>query len=84
MRVLNGIPEAAEEVIAFYDRYIQTMATESVYTTEGNTIGYYYDEDLAQELRIALVQSLPAVRQILIKKYFVDHPAVTFSKDHTK
>lgn len=84
LNILNRTPGAEDEVLAFYDRYIRTMATGPVYTADGSRTGTSYDEDLAQELRIALVRSLPAVRKVLIKNHFTNHPDRVTFKDHTK
>lgn len=68
--ILNRTPGASDEVLAFYDRYIREMATDPVYAADGSRTGYFYDEDLAQELRLALSQSLPAVRRVILKRHF--------------
>ena len=46
LSILNGTPGASDEVLAFYDRYIQKMATDPVYAADGSRTGYFYDEDL--------------------------------------
>ena len=43
---------------------------------DGNRTGYYYDEDLAQELRLALSQALPALRETLIKNHLEKRPVI--------
>ena len=70
LSILNRTPGAADEVLEFYDRYIQEMATDPVYAADGSRTGYFYDEDLAQELRVALSRSLPAVRRVILKRHF--------------
>lgn len=70
LSILNRAPDASDEVLAFYDRYIREMATDPVYAADGSRTGYFYDEDLAQELRLALSQSLPAVRRVILKRHF--------------
>lgn len=70
LKILNNESGATEETISFYERYIQKMATDPVYASDGNRTGYFYDEDLAQELRLALSQSLPAVRRVILKRHF--------------
>ena len=84
LSVLNEESKASTDVLAFYDRYIQEMATDPVYSADGSKIGYFYDEDLAQELRLALSQSLPAVREILIKRHFANQPVVVVLTDLAK
>lgn len=76
LNLLNEKPETEEQVVEFYENYIREMATDPVYSEEGNRTGYYYDEDLAQELRIALAQCLPALRNILIKRHLEDRPVI--------
>lgn len=68
MDILNGAPEAGKDVVMFYEKYIRKMAMESVYSAEGETTGTYYNEDLAQELRIGLLNSLPSLRKVLVRQ----------------
>ena len=84
MNILNSTPGAEEDVLSFYEHYIQEMATDPVYAADGSRSGYFYDEDLAQELRLALSQSLPAVREALIKRHFTNRPVVLILTDITK
>lgn len=66
--ILNEELSAADIALDFYDRYIQAMASEPARTSDGGRTGYFYDEDLAQELRLALCRCLPAVRRVLLKQ----------------
>lgn len=84
LNILNGTSEAPDETLAFYEHYIREMATDPVYAPDGSRSGYFYDEDLAQELRLALSQSLPAVREALIKRHFTNRPVVLILTDITK
>ena len=84
LSILNAASGAPEHALAFYDGYIRKMATEPVYAADGTRTGYLYDEDLAQELRIALSQSLPAVREVLIKRHFTSRPVVVVLTDLAK
>lgn len=84
LKVLNREPSAHDEVVGFYDRYIREMATDPVYGSDGGITGYYIDNDLAQELRIALSESLPAVREVLIKRHFTNRPVVVVLTDLAK
>ena len=84
LSILNRTPGASDEVLTFYDRYIREMATDPVYAADGSRTGYFYDEDLAQELRLALSQSLPAVREVLIKRHFADRPVILVLTDLAK
>ena len=68
--------DSEEEVLNHYEQYIRKVATEPVYSQDGNRTGYYYDEDLAQELRVALAQSIPALREALIKNHIDKRPVI--------
>ena len=84
LNILNGESDATEETVSFYERYIREMATDPVYAPDGGRTGYFYDEDLAQELRMALSQSLPAVREVLIKRHFTSRLVVVVLTDLAK
>ncbi len=84
LSILNAEPGASEETVSFYERYIREMATDPVYGSDGTRTGYFYDEDLAQELRTALSQSLPAVREVLIRRHFTNRPVVVVLTDIAK
>lgn len=84
LNILNGETDASEQTVSFYERYIREMATDPVYAADGSRTGYFYDEDLAQELRVALSQSLPAVREVLIKRHFTNRPVVVVLTDLAK
>lgn len=84
LSILNKDPKAQDETLSFYERYIREMATDPVYGSDGARNGYFYDEDLAQELRVALSQSLPAVREVLIKRHFTNRPVVVVLADLAK
>ena len=70
LAILNSDPDVAESILSFYEKYIQQMATNPPYSSDRSQGSKYYDEDLAQELRIALSQSLPFVRMALLKNHF--------------
>lgn len=84
LNILNSKPGTESDVVAFYEHYIKEMATDPVYAPDGSRTGYFYDEDLAQELRVALSQSLPAVREVLIKRHFTNRPVVVVLTDLAK
>ena len=65
-----------ETVLTFYENYIRGMATDPIYSKDGIRAGYCYDDDLAQELRLALSQCLPALRRALIKHNMENRPVV--------
>ena len=76
LNILNQIDDAEDDVLDYYEGYIREVATEPVYSKDGNRTGYYYDEDLAQELRLALSKALPALREILIKNHLEKRPVI--------
>lgn len=76
LNILNREADSEKEVLGHYEAYIREAATEPVYSQEGNRTGYYYDEDLAQELRVALAQSIPALREALIKNNLENRPVI--------
>lgn len=85
LKAINREPSARDEIVGFYNRYIREMATDPVYGSDGSVTGYYIDNDLcAQELRIALSESLPAAREVLIKKHLANRPVVVVLTDHAK
>ena len=61
LNILNQATSAESDVLDHYEGYIT---------------GYYYDEDLAQELRLALSQALPALRETLIKNHMEKRPVI--------
>lgn len=76
LNILNQAASAENEVLDYYEGYIREVATEPVYSSDGSRSGYYYDEDLAQELRLALAQALPALRETLIKNHLENRPVI--------
>lgn len=74
--VLNNTSGVEKSVLDYYEGYIHEVATEPVYSKDGNRTGYYYDEDLAQELRLALAQAIPALRQTLVKNHLDKQPVI--------
>ena len=84
LKVLNREDDAKDEVVDFYECYIKAMATEPVYSKDGSRKGYFYNEDLAQELRMALSECLPALRKVLLKCHYSDCPVVLVVADLPK
>lgn len=81
--VLNQADTAEEDILEHYAGYIHEIATEPVYSKKGIRTGYYYDEDLAQELRMVLAKSLPALRETLIKNHLDKRPVIVVLGDLT-
>ncbi len=82
--IIRKDPGASEAVLSFYEGYIQKMATDPVFAADGSRTGYFYDEDLAQELRIALTRSLPVLREVLLNVYYEKRPTIVIVTDSKK
>ena len=67
--LINDEPHTDVRVLDFYEGYILTLAKESKYTAGGEFICFEVNEDLAQELRVALFRSLPKLRQAFFRKF---------------
>ncbi len=76
LNILNQAIGAEDDVLEHYEGYIRETATEPVYSKGGARTGYYYDEDLAQELRVALAQAIPDLREALIKNHLENRPVI--------
>lgn len=61
--VLNDDKKAIENLIEFYNGYIMSSALKTAYSAEGQKVGYYIDDDLAQEIRLSIVECLPNLRK---------------------
>ena len=74
--VINGDTYAEEKILKFYDNYIISVAKETLYDAEGNYKGVCINEDLAQEIRIAVLNSLPSLRKAFQKKFLRKTPVI--------
>ena len=63
MGVLNNEKRVIEEMIQFYDGYILAAEMKPAYSAEGTRVGYYIDEDLAQNVRMDIFKCLPNLRK---------------------
>lgn len=61
--VLNNDKRVIEEMIRFYDGYVLAAAMKPAYSAEGARVGYYIDEDLAQNIRMDIFKCLPNLRK---------------------
>lgn len=61
--VLNNDKRVIEEMIQFYDGYVLAAAMKPAYSAEGTRVGYYIDEDLAQNIRMDIFKCLPNLRK---------------------
>ena len=66
--VLNEEPEAEEKVLKHYEKYILKIATERGKNRCGKT-AYIINEDLQQEIRMAVIKAMPTMRRAFRKKY---------------
>ncbi len=64
--VLNNEKKVIEELLLFYDKYILSTSMQPVYSAEGSKVGYYIDEDLAQNIRTSIIESIPNLRKAII------------------
>ena len=67
--LINDEPHTDVCILAFYEAYILSVAKEPKYTVGGEFICFEVNEDLAQELRVALFRSLPKLRQAFVRKF---------------
>lgn len=74
--LLNDEPGVDSKIIEFYDAYIREIAKEPKYTPDGEFARYEVNDDLAQELRIALFRSLPKLRKAFSKRFGDKKPMV--------
>lgn len=74
--LINDEPDVDTKIIEFYDAYILEIAKEPKYTPEGEFARYEVNDDLAQELRIAVFRSLPKLRKAFFKRFGDKKPMV--------
>lgn len=67
--VLNEESYAEEKVLRFYENYIISACKELQYNTEGYCKGVHINEDIAQDIRLAVFNCLPYLRRAFQKKY---------------
>ncbi len=65
MGVLNGEKRVINEMIQFYDGYILAASMRPAYSAEGSQVGYYIDEDIAQNIRTDIFKCLPNLRKVV-------------------
>ncbi len=74
--VINDEMHAGEVVLKFYDNYVLETAKEPHYNANGDYIGHYINDDLAQDIRIAVYNCLPNLRKAFQRKYFKKSPVI--------
>lgn len=65
--VINGTSDCQEKVLNYYEGYIITAGTFSLYDSRGIYCGFYANHDLMQDMRINLYKSVPILRKKLIR-----------------
>ncbi len=72
-RVINNEEHSAEELIDFYDDYINSAArnkSNAYHTNNG------LDEDLAQEIKLEVIKCLPTLRKTFKRKFLKNTPII--------
>lgn len=82
--LLNDEPRARDELILFYEGYIQVAATEPVYTEEGIYNGMYLNEDLMQEIHLALLKAIPPLKRNIFKRISSENHIILVFQTDTK
>lgn len=52
-----------DDILRHYENYIRRTAVEPLYNRDGAFCGSFVNEDLMQELSLALVRSIPSLRR---------------------
>lgn len=65
--VINETSDCQEKVLNYYEGYIITAGTFSIYDSRGVYSGFYANHDLMQDMRINLYNSVPTLRRNLIR-----------------
>lgn len=64
--ILNGRYRLArEKLLDFYDSYMRAIATTATWDETMGHYVYYLDEDLLEEMRLSLINSIPAFHRQL-------------------
>ena len=74
--VINGKTCADEKILKFYEKYILAAANEPHYNASGEYLGQYVNEDLAQDIRLAIFKCLPSLRKAFQKNFFEESPVI--------
>lgn len=67
LKLLRAEPTVLCEYLSFYDVYIRAAATERIYSVDDCCYTTRFNDDLKQEIDIALAKSLVPLRQKLIQ-----------------
>lgn len=74
--VINNEPHVGDVVLKFYDNYIIEASKEPHYDADGEYIGHFKNDDLAQDIRLAVYNCLPSLRKAFHKKFFKKSPVI--------
>lgn len=72
--LLNNKKEKEDELLIFYDSYIKAASFICLTSVQQNISDY--DEDLAQEMRLNLIKSVPVLRKRIIRLKSSDHSLI--------
>lgn len=72
--LLNNKKEKEDELLNFYDSYIKAASFICLTSLQQNISDY--DEDLAQEMRLNLIKSVPVLRKRIIRLKSSDHSLI--------
>ncbi|WP_077534321.1 helix-turn-helix domain-containing protein [Massiliimalia massiliensis] len=67
---INNQSDTDLQLLNFYSKYIRSASMRPVYSPDGIIVGKVFDEDLEQEIKIALIKGLPALRKALLQRFF--------------
>lgn len=67
LSLLRADPSVICDYLSFYDKYIHASATERIYSVDDCYYTTQFNDDLKQEIDIALAMSLTPLRQKLIQ-----------------
>lgn len=70
--LLNEEEDVTEAILDFYGGYIASASSISQHNTDGIYEGNFKDEDLMQDIRVAVIKALPPLRRKL--KQFIEEP----------
>ena len=79
--IINDEPGVETKIIGFYDAYIKEIAKEPKYNREEDFVRYEINDDLAQELRVALFCSLPKLRRAFLKQFGDKRPLIVIATE---
>lgn len=70
LSLLNDESDSPDKILKHYDQYIKTASKEFAYGEGDQIVSFFINEDLAQEIRLAVLHCLPTLRRAVYKKFF--------------